>query len=66
MFRSVSRGYLWAALRVDAEIYVAKQVIDKSTSIDMSQLEGSSESEKERLKELLEEMKPEDFGKYKM
>jgi bifunctional DNase/RNase len=53
------------ALRVDADIYVAKEVLDKSSSMDLSQDE-TKETSKEKLKELLEKMDPDDFGKYKM
>jgi hypothetical protein len=50
------------ALRVGAPIYVSREVIEKAKSIDMNQ--ESEDSEK--LKEWLENLKPEDFSKYQM
>ena len=50
------------ALRADAPIYVDVQVIEKSTS-------GSDEpaaNEAERLRKWLEEVDPEEFGRYEM
>ena len=54
------------ALRTDAPIYVAKHVIDKSRKIDLSQEESSGEQRKKRWAEILENLSPDDFGKYKM
>jgi len=56
------------ALRTKAEIYVAENVIAKATKIEtrfghMMNIVGF-ESDAEKLKLILEEMKPEDFGKY--
>jgi len=50
------------ALRVGAPIFVSREVIEKAKSIDMTQ--ESEDSEK--LKEWLENLKPEDFSKYQM
>ncbi len=50
------------ALRSDAPIYVASEVINKARSIDMSK----ETEETDQLKEWLENLKPEDFGKYQM
>ncbi|HWP47068.1 MAG TPA: bifunctional nuclease family protein [Candidatus Limnocylindrales bacterium] len=50
------------ALRVGAPIYVAREVIEKAKSIDMNQ----ESEDTEKLKEWLENLKPEDFSKYQM
>ena len=50
------------ALRSSAPIYVASEVINKARSIDMSK----ETEETDQLKEWLENLKPEDFGKYQM
>jgi len=52
------------ALRVDAPIYVAKKVLDEARSIDLT--DPSLEDDKEQWKEWLEDLRPEDFGKYEM
>jgi len=52
------------ALRVDAPIYVAKKVLDKTRTIDLSETE--LEDDIEKWKEWLEDVRPEDFGKYEM
>ena len=49
------------ALRVKAPIYVTLDVIERAGSIDLSSQEASDDPEK--LKEWLENIKPEDFGK---
>jgi hypothetical protein len=54
------------ALRTGAPIFVAKHVIEKSRKIDLSQEESGSEQRKKRWAEILENLSPEDFGKYKM
>ncbi|RME27639.1 MAG: bifunctional nuclease family protein [Deltaproteobacteria bacterium] len=61
------------ALRCSAPIYVARKVLEKSQHIDMEMLrqalgesEGEQKEEKDRWTEILEKLKPEDFGKYKM
>jgi bifunctional DNase/RNase len=61
------------ALRTRAPIFVAREVIDKSQHVDMEALhkalaqQGSGEGdEKDKWTEILENLKPEDFGKYKM
>jgi bifunctional DNase/RNase len=59
------------ALRCGAEIYVSQKVIETSQHIDMSTLKAALQSEgegknKDKWTELLENLKPEDFGKYKM
>lgn len=50
------------ALRSGAPIYVAAEVVNKAKSIDMTK----EDEEKDQLKEWLENLKPEDFGKYQM
>ncbi len=52
------------ALRVDAPIYVAKKVLDEARTIDRS--EPELEDDIEKWKEWLEDVRPEDFGKYEM
>ncbi len=56
------------ALRVGAPIFVDKKVIDKSRQIDLGkeENEGSPKSDDQRWAEFLENLNPEDFGKYKM
>ena len=53
------------ALRVDAPIYVAKKVLDEARLIDLPDTE-QLEDDKEQWKEWLENIRPEDFGKYEM
>lgn len=54
------------ALRTKAPIFVAKEVVDKSRKIDLSKeiLEGDQKQQK--WTEILENLSPDDFGKYKM
>lgn len=55
------------ALRVGAPIYVDRKVIEKSRQIDLAKEgQGGEKGEKERWAEFLENLTPEDFGKYKM
>jgi bifunctional DNase/RNase len=55
------------ALRTGSPIFVEEQVVDKSKKIDLSQRgEGEGKAEAEKWKEILENLSPEDFGKYKM
>lgn len=55
------------ALRVGAPIYVDRSVIDKSRQVDLGRAGKEGEKgEKERWAEFLENLNPEDFGKYKM
>jgi bifunctional DNase/RNase len=54
------------SLRVNAPIYVAEEVIQKSSEIDLK-AEPEDKSEKgKKWQEILEGLNPEDFGKYKM
>ncbi len=50
------------ALRSNAPIYVAAEVVNKARSIDVSR----ESEDADQLKEWLENLKPEDFGKYQM
>ena len=56
------------SLRTNAPLFVAKSVVEKSRRIDLAK-EGSKIEEKdkkEKWAEILENLSPEDFGKYKM
>ena len=51
------------ALRVGAPIYVAERVLEEGHSFDLTEQEQEHEDEeRERLKEWLENLRPEDFG----
>jgi len=50
------------ALRVDAPIFVAEEVISKAKSVDMTKEAGDSD----RLRQWLEKLDPEELGKYEM
>jgi hypothetical protein len=55
------------ALRANAPIFIDETVIEKSTSIDFGKKTGDlNQYTKEQLKEFLENLSSEDFGKYKM
>ncbi len=55
------------ALRTDSPIFVNKKVIEKSKKIDLRNLSFDKESgESEKWRDLLENLNPEDFGKFKM
>ncbi len=56
------------ALRTSAPIYVDKKVIEKSRNIDLAKAgkEGEKKIKEEKWTEILENLNPEDFGKYKM
>jgi len=51
------------ALRVNAPIFVEEEVLQKAKSFDMYK---DSVDKNDKLREILENLKPEDFGKYKM
>ncbi|MFO8090828.1 MAG: bifunctional nuclease family protein [Desulfatiglandaceae bacterium] len=54
------------SLRVKAPIFVAEEVINNSSQIDLK-AEAEDKSEKgKKWQEILENLNPEDFGKYKM
>ncbi|MCZ6551045.1 MAG: DUF151 domain-containing protein, partial [candidate division NC10 bacterium] len=50
------------ALRVNAPIFVTEKVVSKGKSMDIAE----DKEETDRWKGWLENLKPEDFGKYKM
>ena len=50
------------ALRVDAPIYVLRSVLDKAQAVDLA----TDASDEEKLKKWLEEVAPEDLGKWTM
>jgi len=50
------------ALRVNAPIFVAEKVVTRAKSIEVS----DEKEEADRWREWLENLKPEDFGRYKM
>jgi len=56
------------ALRTESPIFVSEDVVKKSRTIDLKKMEeeGLTEESKEKLEELLENLSPEAFGKYKM
>jgi uncharacterized protein len=54
------------ALRSEAPIYVDEQVIEKSKAMDLGSQEQIKGKEGKKWTEILEALKPEDFGKYKM
>ncbi|MFQ6111159.1 MAG: bifunctional nuclease family protein [Nitrospinota bacterium] len=55
------------ALRVNAPIFVAEKVMEEAKSIDFSeQTEEQAAEESEQWRRWLENIKPEDFGKYEM
>lgn len=53
------------ALRTKSPIFVEKKVIEKSRKIDLTK-ETDDEAKKQKWTEILENLSPEDFGKYKM
>ncbi len=55
------------ALRADAPIFVDDKVVEKSMDIHFTKQVGDlNRYTKEQLEEFLEDLSPEDFGKYKM
>ncbi len=55
------------ALRAGAPIFVDDKVIEKSRDVDFStKMADIDDVKKEKLREFLENLSPEDFGKYKM
>jgi bifunctional DNase/RNase len=64
---SLPSDALALALRAGAPIYVEERVIEKSRNIDVGTKISDLEKEKEdKLKDFLENLDPDDFGKYKM
>lgn len=54
------------ALRTNAPIYVDSKVMEKSRRIDLSKTGDEESGKKQKWAEILENLSPEDFGKYKM
>lgn len=54
------------ALRVKSAVFVARHVIEKSRKIDLTKEGGTDEMRRRKWAEILENLSPEDFGKYKM
>ncbi len=54
------------ALRTNAPIFVEKKVMEKSRRIDLSKMGDQDSAKKQKWAEILENLSPEDFGKYKM
>ena len=54
------------SLRVDAPIFVAEEVIEKSKQIDLKAEPEDKSEQGKKWQEILENLNPEDFGKYKM
>jgi uncharacterized protein len=54
------------ALRTRSPIFVARTVIEKSRKIDLSREGSGDEMKKQKWAEILENLSPDDFGKYKM
>ena len=54
------------SLRVHAPIFVAEEVIRKSSQIDLTPDAEDKTEQGKKWQEILEKLNPEDFGKYKM
>lgn len=54
------------ALRTHSEIFVSKNVMEKSRRIDLSKEVDQGKLKERKWAEILENLTPEDFGKYKM
>ena len=54
------------ALRTSAPIYVDRRVMEKSRRIDLSKTLDEDKAKQQKWTEILENLSPEDFGKYKM
>jgi bifunctional DNase/RNase len=55
------------ALRTKSPIFVHQKVIEKSRKVDMAErAEGEGVFDEKKWEEILENLSPEDFGKYKM
>jgi hypothetical protein len=54
------------SLRVNAPIFVAEEVIDKSKQIDLTAEPEDKSEQGKKWQDILEKLNPEDFGKYKM
>ena len=54
------------SLRVHAPIFVAEEVISKSSQIDLKAEADDKSEQGRKWQEILEKLNPDDFGKYKM
>jgi len=54
------------ALRTEAPIYVYRKVLEKSRKIDLAKNIDEESSKQQKWSEVLENLSPDDFGKYKM
>jgi len=56
------------ALRTESPIFVSEEVLEQAKNIDLQKMEeeSSSQEDKDKWKEILENLTPEAFGKYKM
>ncbi len=54
------------ALRTKSPIFVHQQVIEKSRKVDLAHREEGEGISDEKLEDILKDLSPEDFGKYKM
>lgn len=54
------------ALRTEAPIYVDRKVLEKSRRIDLSKNIDEETNKQQKWTEVLENLSPDDFGKYKM
>jgi bifunctional DNase/RNase len=54
------------ALRTKSPIFVHHKVIEKSRKIDLAEREEGAGVSDEKLEDILKDLSPEDFGKYKM
>lgn len=54
------------ALRTKSDIFVDKKVMDKSRRVDLSAQTTEGQLKQQKWAEILENLSPEDFGKYKM
>ena len=54
------------SLRIKAPIFVAEEVIEKSSEIDLKAVPQDKTDKGKKWQEILEGLNPEDFGKYKM
>lgn len=54
------------ALRTKSDIFVDKKVMDKSRRVDLSAQTTEGQMKQQKWAEILENLSPEDFGKYKM
>lgn len=54
------------ALRTSSPIFVDRRVMEKSRRIDLSKTLDEDKAKQQKWTEILENLSPEDFGKYKM